>query len=92
MNYKEFTNNAFNMTSKALKAVKHDIETVASDIATTRADIRNDVTEYSGDSEMLKESLKDHARGLEAYEHMLLDIKTDIGEIMDFLESIYCDE
>ena len=89
MRYKVFTNNAFNMTSKALKNVMFDLRRIMSDIDSTRSDMRKEEIEYSEDFEMLEKKLKDSAGSLDAIDKSLLSVLNDIRDISNFLDSIY---
>ena len=88
MNYNDFGNNALRMTNKALKGVMHDIKSLSNGIETAKDSIQTDFPESSDDVEML---IAEHVSTLGDFEVMLSDIFTDVVEIKEFLESIYCD-
>lgn len=92
MIYKDLGNNALCMTNKALRAVIHDIREIADGIEMARACIHSEMREFPDDPEMLKEAIEEDESSLKGYVHMLLDVLTEIIEIMDFNKSIYCDE
>lgn len=76
----------------ALKAVVYELEEATSSITSIRTGIHASIRECSDDYELLIEIIDDYRSNLKGREKQLLNIKSDIIEIMEFLESKYFEE